>query len=56
MLAIILFAATVAPGWPIGGGIGPGAERIAALALALLVNALVFLAGFACSTPPRADP
>ena len=53
MLAIILIAATVVGGLAIGGGIGPGAERIAALALALLVNAVVFLAGFALLSPQR---
>ena len=53
VLAIVLIAATVVGGLAIGGGIGPGAERIAALALALLVNAVVFLAGFALLSPQR---
>ena len=47
VLAIILIAATVVSGLAIGGGIGPGAQRVAALALALVVNLLVFLVGFA---------
>jgi YihY family inner membrane protein len=47
VLAIILIAATVVGGLAIGGGIGPGAQRLAALALALVVNLAVFLVGFA---------
>jgi YihY family inner membrane protein len=50
-LAVILIAATVIGGLAIGGGIGPGAERLAALTLALVVNAVVFLAGFALLSP-----
>jgi YihY family inner membrane protein len=51
VLALILIAATVIGGLAIGGGIGPGAQRLAALALALAVNVVVFLAGFALLSP-----
>ncbi len=46
VLAIVLIVATAASGLAAGGGIGPGAERLAALALALIVNLIVFLGGF----------
>ncbi|HEX6022627.1 MAG TPA: YihY/virulence factor BrkB family protein [Solirubrobacter sp.] len=46
VLAIVLIAATVVSGLAIGGGIGPGAQRLGAVALALIVNFAVFLLGF----------
>ena len=46
VLAAVLIASTVLSGLAIGGGIGPAAERLGSLSLALLVNAAVFLAVF----------
>jgi membrane protein len=47
VLAATLTLATAISGLAIGGGIGPAVERAAALTLALGVNLIVFLAGFA---------
>ena len=50
----ILIAATVIAGLAVGGGIGPAAERGAAVAVTLAVNAVVFLTVFGLLTPrPR---
>ena len=50
VLAAVLVASTVFSGLVIGGGIGPAAERLGALLLALVVNAAVFLAVFGLLT------
>jgi YihY family inner membrane protein len=50
VLAISLVGSTMLSGLAIGGGIGPAAERLGALALALVVNAAVFLAVFGLLT------
>jgi membrane protein len=53
--AAALVAATVLPGLALGGGIGPVAQKLAALAAALALNALVFFAVFALLTGPPRD-
>jgi membrane protein len=50
VLAAVLVGSTVLSGLAIGGGIGPAAERLSALALALVVNTAVFLAVFGLLT------
>jgi len=50
VLAALLIGSTVLGGLAIGGGIGPAAERLAALSLALAINAAVFLAVFGLLT------
>jgi len=50
VLAISLVGSTMLSGLAIGGGIGPAAERLGALSLALVVNAAVFLAVFGLLT------
>lgn len=49
-LAAVLVGSTLLSGLAIGGGIGPAAERLGALSLALAVNAAVFLAVFGLLT------
>jgi inner membrane protein YhjD len=51
VLGMALIAVTVAAGLAIGGRIGPGAERVGALGLALAANLVVFLAVFGLLTP-----
>ncbi len=51
VLGMALIAVTVAAGLAIGGRIGPGAERVGALGLALAANLAVFLAVFGLLTP-----
>jgi membrane protein len=54
ILGTTLIASTAAASLAIGGGIGPGAARGAAVAGALIVNGVLFLAVFALLTPrPR---
>jgi membrane protein len=54
ILGATLVAATVAAGLAVGGGIGPAAERGAAVAGSLAVNVIAFLTVFALLTPrPR---
>jgi membrane protein len=54
ILGATLVAATVAAGLAVGGGIGPAAERGAAIAGSLAVNVVAFLSVFALLTPrPR---
>ena len=50
VLAAALIGSTVLTGMAIGGGIGPAAERVGALSVALVVNAAVFLAVFGLLT------
>ena len=50
VLAAVLVGSAVLSGLAIGGGIGPAAERLGALSLALVVNAAVFLAVFGLLT------
>jgi YihY family inner membrane protein len=50
VLAISLVGSTMLGGLAIGGGIGPAAERLGALSLALVLNAAVFLAVFGLLT------
>jgi YihY family inner membrane protein len=50
VLGLALIAVTVAAGLAIGGRIGPGAERVGALGLALTANLTVFLAAFGLLT------
>jgi membrane protein len=50
MLGAALVASTILSGLAIGGGIGPAAERLGALSLSLIVNAVVFLAVFGLLT------
>jgi uncharacterized BrkB/YihY/UPF0761 family membrane protein len=52
MLGSVLIAATIAAGLAVGGAIGPAGQRAATLALALVVNAVVFGAAFALLSPP----
>ena len=54
ILGAILVASTATTGLAVGGGIGPAAERGAAVVGALAVNAVAFLTVFALLTPrPR---
>jgi membrane protein len=54
ILGVTLIAATAAAGLAIGGGIGPAAERGAAIAGSLAANVVVYLTVFALLTPrPR---
>ena len=54
ILGVTLVAATAAAGLAVGGGIGPAAERGAAVVGSLAVNGVVFLTVFALLTPrPR---
>ena len=54
LLGVALIAATAASGLAVGGGIGPLAERLAAVAGSLVVDGLVFFAVFWLLTgPPR---
>jgi membrane protein len=50
VLAAVLVGSTVLSGLAIGGGIGPAAERLGALSLALLVNGAAFFAVFGLLT------
>jgi membrane protein len=50
VLGLVLVAVTVLTGLAIGGRIGPGAERLGALGLALAANLAVFLAAFGLLT------
>jgi YihY family inner membrane protein len=50
VLAVAFVGSTLLSGLAIGGGVGPAAERFGALALALVVNAAVFLAVFGLLT------
>ena len=50
VLATVLVGSTMLSGLAIGGGIGPAAERLGALLLALVVNAAAFLAVFGLLT------
>jgi len=50
VLGALLIASTLLSGLALGGGIGPGAERLGALALSLIVNAAAFLAVFGLLT------
>jgi len=45
-LGVALIAATAVAALSIGGGIGPTAQRLGALAVSLAVNAAIYLAGF----------
>jgi YihY family inner membrane protein len=53
VLAATLIASTVVTGLAIGGGIGPGAQRGAAVVGTLVANGVIFLAVFALLTPER---
>jgi membrane protein len=54
ILGAALVASTAATGLAVGGGIDGAAERVAAVAVSLAANAVVFLAVFAVLTPrPR---
>jgi len=54
VLGVTLIASTAVTGLAIGGGIGPGAQRVAAVLVSLLVNAISLLATFALlSVRPR---
>jgi membrane protein len=50
VLGLALIAVTVLAGLAVGGRIGPGAERLGALGIALVANMAVFLAVFALLT------
>jgi membrane protein len=50
VLGLVLIGVTVLAGLAIGGRIGPGAERLGALGLALAANLVVFLAAFGLLT------
>jgi membrane protein len=50
VLGAVLVGSTLLTGLSIGGGIGPAAERVGALLLALVVNAAAFLAVFGLLT------
>jgi membrane protein len=50
VLGALLIASTLLSGLALGGGIGPAAERLGALALSLIVNAAAFLAVFGLLT------
>jgi membrane protein len=50
VFGVALVASTVLAGLALGGGIGPSAERVSALVLALTTNALVLLAVFGLLT------
>jgi membrane protein len=50
-LGLALIASTVITGLAIGGGIGAGAQKAGAVLLALVANAILFLAVFALLTP-----
>ena len=54
ILGVTLIVATAAAGLVAGGGIGPAAERGAAIVGSLVVNASLFLTVFALLTPHRA--
>jgi membrane protein len=51
ILGVTLIASTLVAGLAIGGGIGPGAQRGAAVLAALASNAVIFLTVFAILTP-----
>jgi membrane protein len=54
ILAVTLIVSTAAAGLAVGGGIGPAAQRGAAVAASLAANAVVFLTAFALlTTRPR---
>jgi membrane protein len=53
ILGVTLVASTVVAGLAIGGGIGPGAQRGAAVIAALVSNGVIFLTMFALLTPER---
>jgi YihY family inner membrane protein len=53
ILGVTLIASTVVAGLAIGGGIGPGAQRGAAVLAALASNGVIFLTVFAILTPER---
>jgi membrane protein len=55
VLGAALVASAVGTGLAVGGGIGPLAERLAALVLSLGLNGLVFFAVFALLTDPPRD-
>jgi len=50
VLGAALVASTAASGAAVGGAIGPAAERLGALSVALVANAIVFLAAFGLLT------
>jgi membrane protein len=52
VLGVALVAATVLAGVAVGGRIGPGAERLGGIGVALASNLVVFVAVFALLTPP----
>jgi YihY family inner membrane protein len=51
ILGVTLVASTMVAGLAIGGGIGPGAQRGAAVIAALVSNGVIFLTTFALLTP-----
>jgi YihY family inner membrane protein len=53
ILGITLIASTMVAGLAIGGGIGPAAQRGAAVVAALAANAVLFITVFALLTPER---
>jgi membrane protein len=54
ILAVLLIASTAATGLAIGGGIGPGAQRVAAILASMVVNGLALFTVFAVlSVRPR---
>ena len=53
ILGVTLVASTMVAGLAIGGGIGPGAQRGAAVIAALVSNGVIFLTVFALLTPER---
>ena len=50
VLGVLLIGSTLLSGLAIGGGIGPAAERVGALSVSLMVNAVAFLAVFGLLT------
>ncbi len=50
VLGALLIGSTLLSGLAIGGGIGPAAERVGALSVSLIVNAIAFLAVFGLLT------
>lgn len=53
ILGVTMIASTVVTGLAIGGGIGPAAQRGAAVVAALASNGVIFLTVFALLTPER---
>jgi membrane protein len=50
VVGVALVASTLLAGLAVGGGIGPGAERLGAMALSFAINALMFLGVFGLLT------